>query len=76
MVTRLYADYEQIIRNLRRHIGECSDHYNDEGTADFLTALMEEYEEAAWMLRSFIEGESLRGTSASQGTVNSLSVSV
>ncbi|MEM1310093.1 MAG: Dps family protein, partial [Cyanobacteria bacterium P01_H01_bin.153] len=47
MVTRLYADYEQIIRNLRRHIGECSDHYNDEGTADFLTALMEEYEEAA-----------------------------
>ncbi|MEM6839786.1 MAG: Dps family protein [Cyanobacteria bacterium P01_C01_bin.120] len=76
MVTRLCADYEQIIRNLRRNVGECSDSYNDEGTADFLTALMEEYEESAWMLRSFIEGESLQPKSQSPGTVSNLPAGV
>jgi len=35
-----------------------------EGTADFLTGLMEQHEEMAWMLRSFIEGESLRSDGA------------
>lgn len=66
MVRRLAADYEQIIRNVRGHIDQASDEYGDEGTADFLTGLMEEYEEAAWMLRSFIEGESLQGQPRSQ----------
>lgn len=59
MVERLVNDHEQIIRNLRGHIDQCSDSYHDEGTADFLTGLMEEHEEMAWMLRSFIEGTSL-----------------
>ncbi len=59
MVERLVNDHEQIIRNLREHIDQCSDSYHDEGTADFLTGLMEEHEEMAWMLRSFIEGTSL-----------------
>lgn len=62
MVTRLYTDYEQIIRNLREHIERCAGEYNDEGTADFLTGLMERYEEAAWMLRAFVEGESLQAS--------------
>ncbi|HEY9888449.1 MAG TPA: Dps family protein [Candidatus Obscuribacterales bacterium] len=65
MVQRLTLDYEQIIRNLRQHISQCADDYNDEGTADFLTGLMESYEETAWMLRSFIEGEALAGRSQS-----------
>ncbi len=59
MVSRLVADHEQIIRNLRSHIDQCGDDFHDEGTADFLTALMEQHEEMAWMLRSFIEGTSL-----------------
>ncbi|MGP1371600.1 MAG: Dps family protein [Almyronema sp.] len=59
MVSRLVDDHEQIIRNLREHIDNCQDDFHDEGTADFLTGLMEAHEEMAWMLRSFIEGERL-----------------
>ena len=62
MVERLVADHEQVIRNLRDHIDQCGDNYHDEGTADFLTGLMEQHEEMAWMLRSFIEGTSLAPT--------------
>ncbi|MBV6623191.1 MAG: DNA starvation/stationary phase protection protein [Rivularia sp. (in: Bacteria)] len=60
MVASLVNDHEQVIRNLREHIDKCSSDFHDEGTADFLTGLMEEHEEMAWMLRSFIEGESLQ----------------
>lgn len=59
MVARLVADHEQVIRNLRDHVDQCSDKYSDEGSADFLTALMEQHEEMAWMLRSFLEGDRL-----------------
>jgi starvation-inducible DNA-binding protein len=59
MVERLVDDHEIIIRSLREQIDQCSEEFHDEGTADFLTGLMEEHEEMAWMLRSFIEGESL-----------------
>ena len=59
MVAQLMMDHEQIVRNLREHIDACSDTYKDQGTADFLTGLMEEHEKMAWMLRSFIEGESV-----------------
>lgn len=64
MVSQLVDDHEQIIRNLRDHVDQCSDEFNDEGTADFLTGLMEQHEEMAWMLRSFIEGESLASDGA------------
>ncbi|MBD1804911.1 DNA starvation/stationary phase protection protein [Microcoleus sp. FACHB-SPT15] len=69
MVENLVSDHEQIIRNLRDHIDQCSDKYHDEGTADFLTGLMEGHEEMAWMLRSFIEGQSISpdGSLSSQG---------
>lgn len=60
MVERLVDDHEQIIRSLRKHIDQCSEEFHDEGTADFLTGLMEGHEEMAWMLRSFIEGETLK----------------
>ncbi|WP_319592535.1 Dps family protein [Zarconia navalis] len=60
MVERLVEDHEQIIRNLRSHIDRCTDDFHDERTADFLTGLMEQHEEMAWMLRSFIEGQPLR----------------
>ncbi len=59
MVSRLVDHHEAIIRSLREHIDQCSEEFHDEGTADFLTGLMEGHEEMAWMLRSFIEGESV-----------------
>lgn len=59
MVSNLVVDHEQVIRNLRDHIDQCSEQFHDEGTADFLTGLMEQHEEMAWMLRSFIEGSSI-----------------
>lgn len=60
MVAKLVEDHEQIIRNLREHVDQSSEEFHDEGTADFLTGLMEKHEEMAWMLRSFIEGESIQ----------------
>jgi starvation-inducible DNA-binding protein len=59
MVSYLRDDHEQVIRNLREHIEKCCEKYKDDGTADFLTGLMEQHEEIAWMLRSFVEGEAL-----------------
>lgn len=60
MVSRLVSDHEQVIRNLRDHVDQCGDKFHDEGTADFLTGLMEQHEEMSWMLRSFLEGTTLR----------------
>jgi starvation-inducible DNA-binding protein len=48
------------VRNLRKQVEQCSTDLKDDGTADFLTGLMEQHEQIAWMLRSFIEGESLQ----------------
>lgn len=62
MVARLANDHEQIIRNLRTDIDRCSEEFHDEGTMDFLTGIMEQHEEMAWMLRSFIEGEQVYGS--------------
>ncbi|MDJ0600230.1 MAG: Dps family protein [Crocosphaera sp.] len=62
MVARLAQDHEQIIRNLRQDIDRCSEEFHDEGTMDFLTGLMEQHEEMAWMLRSFIEGEQVHSS--------------
>lgn len=59
MVERLVSDHEQVIRNLREHVDLCAESYHDAGTADFLTGLMEQHEEMAWMLRSFLEGQTL-----------------
>ncbi|AFZ02095.1 Dps family protein [Calothrix sp. PCC 6303] len=64
MVERLVDDHEQVIRNLRDHVNKCSEEFHDEGTADFLTGLMEGHEEMAWMLRSFIEGEAIAADGA------------
>lgn len=71
MVVRLANDHEQIIRNLRQHVDQCSEEFHDEGTADFLTGLMEQHEEMNWMLRSFIEGEALKPSGERQ-SVNDL----
>lgn len=62
MVQRLVVDHEQIIRNLRKYVDQTSEEFHDEGTSDFLTGLMEDHEEMAWMLRSFIEGASFESS--------------
>ncbi|OYD90321.1 DNA starvation/stationary phase protection protein [Nostoc sp. 'Peltigera membranacea cyanobiont' 210A] len=59
MVANLVDDHEQVIRNLRDHVDQSGEKFHDQGTADFLTGLLEQHEEIAWMLRSFIEGEAL-----------------
>ena len=69
MVENLVGDHELVIRNLRDHIDQCGEQFHDQGTADFLTGLMEQHEQMAWMLRSFIEGESIQpdGRLSSEG---------
>jgi starvation-inducible DNA-binding protein len=55
MVAQLVADHEAIIRNLRRDLRACDEQYDDMGTSDFLTGLMEKHEKQAWLLRAHIE---------------------
>jgi starvation-inducible DNA-binding protein len=56
MLANLLADHEALIRHLRIDLETCADRYNDAGTNDFLTGLMEQHEKMAWMLRAFLEG--------------------
>ncbi|MCI5082959.1 MAG: DNA starvation/stationary phase protection protein [Saprospiraceae bacterium] len=54
MVKNLLADNEAIIQILRHDIDKLEKDINDVGTTDFLTALLEEHEKMAWMLRAHI----------------------
>lgn len=54
MIKELLEDHELVIRALRKDVDCCSDNYNDAGTADFLTGLMEEHETIAWTLRRYL----------------------
>lgn len=55
MLANLLKDHEAIIQTLRADIETIDDKYNDEGTVDFLTSLMENHEKMAWMLRAHLE---------------------
>ncbi len=59
MLANLLADHEATIRQVREDLETCADMYHDIGTNDFLTGLMERHEKMAWMLRSFVEGQSV-----------------
>ncbi len=59
MVLDLLEDHETVIRNLRGDIEKCQREYHDEGTANFLTDIMQRHEKMAWMLRAMIEGDSM-----------------
>lgn len=54
MISSLLEDHEIIIQSLRENIDNLSE-LGDEGTANFLTDLMEKHEKMAWMLRAFLE---------------------
>jgi len=55
MVANLLADHEAVIRQLRSDLRTVAEKYQDVGTNDFLTGLMERHEKMAWMLRSCLE---------------------
>lgn len=59
MLENLLNDHETIIRRVREDLETCAEKYRDMGTNDFLTELMQRHEKMAWMLRAFLQGESL-----------------
>jgi len=54
MIEVLLDDHQTIIKEIRKVIDSVQGEYNDAGTADFLTGLMEQHEGMAWMLRSML----------------------
>ena len=52
MIQDLLSDHEAIVRALRVDLEACANQYQDMGTSDFLTGLMEQHEKMAWMLRA------------------------
>lgn len=54
MIAALLSDHETVVRTLREDI-EAAGKAGDEGTADFLTGLIESHEKTAWMLRAHLE---------------------
>lgn len=61
MVTNLVEDHEAVVRALREDSEMCAEEYNDSATEDLLIGLLQEHEEMAWMLRSFVEGRPIKG---------------
>jgi len=51
-LNELLRDHESIIEVLRGIINPIAAKFNDVGTSDYLTGLMETHEEMAWMIRS------------------------
>ena len=54
MIKELLKDHECIITTLRKDVEDCDTKYNDAGTTDFLTGLMEQHETTAWILRRYL----------------------
>lgn len=50
----LLKDHEEIIIQLRKNITVILEKYDDAGTADFLTGLMEMHETTTWILRKYL----------------------
>ena len=60
-ILRLLADHETSIRFLREDARKCIEEYEDEGTFELLVNIMRLNEKLAWMLRSYLETESMDG---------------
>lgn len=50
----LATDHEAIIRKMRTLIDDFEEKYDDAGSSDFITGIMKQHEEMAWMLRSSV----------------------
>ncbi len=57
MLAELLALHEELIVRLRADSAACTSRFNDTGTTDFLTGLMQQHEKSAWMLRAQLETE-------------------
>jgi starvation-inducible DNA-binding protein len=55
LVADLYNNYRTVICSMRDAIRACEDQYDDIGTGNFLTDMMERHEKSAWMLRAHLE---------------------
>jgi starvation-inducible DNA-binding protein len=55
MAAELLKDHESCIAGLRKSIEECDDKYEDAGTADFLTNMLQQHETTAWKLRRYFK---------------------
>lgn len=53
-ISRLLADHEAFITNLRKDIKEIDEVLGDAVTTDLLTNFMGQHEKMAWMLRAFL----------------------
>lgn len=53
-IKNLLDDHETLIRVIREHIDTVDEKYKDAGTADFLTGLLQQHEQWAWMLRAHV----------------------
>lgn len=54
MMKELLSDYETLIVEIRKDIETCNEKNKDAGTVDFLTAVMEQHESTAWVLRRYL----------------------
>jgi starvation-inducible DNA-binding protein len=51
----LLKDHDTVIKFIRKNIGENAEAHNDEGTADFITGILQAHEQMAWMLRASLK---------------------
>jgi starvation-inducible DNA-binding protein len=51
----LLEDHQTVIAFIRKSISENAEEHNDEGTADFITGILQQHEEMAWMLRASVK---------------------
>lgn len=54
MMKELLDDYETLIVEIRKDIETSNEKNKDAGTVDFLTAIMEQHESTAWILRRYL----------------------
>jgi len=53
-IKELLADHESIIVFIRENVNPFASKYEDAGTSDYITGLMEQHEKMAWMLRAHL----------------------
>lgn len=53
-IKELLSDHESIISELRENIHRFADEFQDAGTSDFITGLMEDHQKMAWFLRAHL----------------------
>lgn len=54
MLHQLLKDHETVIKQLRKDVDVTISKYDDAGTSNFLTEILEKHEKMAWMLRAFV----------------------